>query len=74
LRKYGHVFKDKGIQTRALSAGGDPRKMIEEQIKKEQPDLVVMGKRGLGTVSSFFLGSVSNHVTQSCSTPIAVVP
>jgi nucleotide-binding universal stress UspA family protein len=74
LKKFGHIFKDKGIETRAFSAGGDPKVQICERIKVENPDLVVVGKRGFGTVSSFLMGSISNHLVHSVPTSIAVIP
>lgn len=37
-------------------------------------ELIVVGRRGLGTVRSLVLGSVSGHVVQHATCPVLVVP
>ena len=37
-------------------------------------ELIVVGRRGLGTVRSFVLGSVSTYVIQHASCPVLVIP
>jgi nucleotide-binding universal stress UspA family protein len=51
-----------------------PAVAISETAKKENVDLVVMGRRGLGAIRSFFLGSVSLKVLELCEKPVLVVP
>jgi nucleotide-binding universal stress UspA family protein len=41
---------------------GDPPKVIVQTASKGDYDLIVMGRRGLGVVERFLLGSVSDHV------------
>jgi len=36
-------------------------------------DLIVIGSRGLGGLTGWFLGSVTNHVVNHCTKPILVV-
>ena len=36
-------------------------------------DLIVIGSRGLGRLTGWFLGSVTNHVVNHCTKPILVV-
>ena len=53
-----------GCSPNKFSVGdGDPAKEILQAIDDSNADLVVMGRRGLGRVSSLLLGSVSQHVS-----------
>jgi nucleotide-binding universal stress UspA family protein len=74
LKRVGHQFKMRGIEVKAYSAGGDPRTMIEDRINEEKPDLVILGRRGLGRLNSFLMGSVSNHIANAAHVSVAVVP
>ncbi len=51
---------------------GGPASAILEASRRA--DLIVMGARGLGAVSRFLLGSVSDQVATHASTPVVVVP
>lgn len=46
-----------------IVANGDPAAEILKALKAADADLVVMGRRGLGRVSSLLLGSVSQKVS-----------
>jgi len=63
-----------------------PKLTVSTQIKKgyvatkilkaseeEEVDLIVIGSRGLGGLTGWFLGSVTNHVVNHCTKPILVV-
>ena len=41
--------------------------------EEEEVDLIVIGSRGLGGLTGWFLGSVTNHVVNHCTKPILVV-
>src|SRR5215470_9257764 len=51
---------------------GDPRRAIVEAARRAGSDLIVLGARGLGTVASFLLGSVSLGVTRHAPCPVLV--
>lgn len=53
---------------------GPPATAISEAARKIGADLVVMGRRGLGAIQRFFLGSVSLKVLELCDRPVLVVP
>lgn len=43
---------------------GDAAKLIVEQVRESEVDLIVMGRRGLGDISGLLFGSVSHKVGQ----------
>ena len=52
---------------KCVIGNGDPAEEILKELESANADLVVMGRRGLGRVSSLLLGSVSQKVsTRSC--------
>jgi nucleotide-binding universal stress UspA family protein len=51
---------------------GDPREAVVDAATKAQSDLIVLGARGLGGVTSFLLGSVSLGVTRHAPCPVLV--
>ena len=48
-------------------------KRILEASEDIEVDLIVIGSRGLGGLTGWFLGSVTNHVVNHCTKPILVV-
>ncbi|MDH4228043.1 MAG: universal stress protein [Deltaproteobacteria bacterium] len=60
----GTELTSKGIEVDIIIAQGDPRTMISEACERKRPDVVVVGKRGLGTVQGIMLGSVSAYLTR----------
>jgi len=53
---------------------GVPSDRIVEVAERGKYDLIVLGKRGLGKVKRFLLGSVSDDVIQKAKTSVLVVP
>lgn len=53
---------------------GVPSDRIVEVAERGKYDLIVLGKRGLGKVKRFLLGSISDDVIQKAKTSILVVP
>ncbi len=62
-----------GLEVDAILATGDPRKMIMEAIENKAPDLVVLAKRGKGSVKDALLGSVSTYIVRQAKCPVLVV-
>ena len=52
---------------------GYPARVILEEIKKENIDLVVMGSHGYGPITGSMLGSVSQRVLQKADCPVLIV-
>ncbi|KAI8893021.1 hypothetical protein BC833DRAFT_569576 [Globomyces pollinis-pini] len=67
-------LKRKNIHVEAISFQGDARLILEQEINNLKPDLVIIGQRGLGVISSMMLGSVSRHLLHHVQSPIIVLP
>jgi nucleotide-binding universal stress UspA family protein len=52
---------------------GEEGSRIVSYAKKNNFDLIVMGSRGLGSVSEFFLGSTSKYVLHKSKIPVMIV-
>lgn len=52
---------------------GLPRDVICSVAASEQPDLLIIGSRGLGSVERLMLGSVSDYVAHHCVSPVLIV-
>jgi nucleotide-binding universal stress UspA family protein len=61
-----------GLETRVLD--GDPRHAIVEEARREQVDLIVIGKRGRNRIQEFLLGSTAEAIARDAHCPVLVVP
>lgn len=62
-----HATRLIGKAPDATVGASDPAEDILQAIKLNDADLVVMGRRGLGSVASLFLGSVSQQVSKGAT-------
>lgn len=53
---------------------GNPPEEIMNEINDWKPDLVVVGRTGLGGLAGFVLGSVSEYLVKHAHVPVLVVP
>ena len=66
--------KDVGVTvTSTHTLSGDPTDQILNTAKLNDADLIVMGRRGLGSVASVFLGSVSQKVSHGAECSVLTV-
>jgi len=59
------------IKLKILS--GNAGNSIKYAVNKEHPDLIVMGRRGLGSLKSILLGSVSSFLLHHSDCPVLTV-
>ncbi|MEW9668461.1 universal stress protein [Ammoniphilus sp. 3BR4] len=60
-------------RTKTVVLEGTPSYAIIEYVNQNNPDLIVMGSRGLGALKELFLGSVSHYVVQKSPCPVFIV-
>ena len=80
VRKAGDVILERAvnmvpsdIKYEIFSEIGSPAVTILEFEKRINPDLIVMGSRGLGLVKGVLLGSVSQYIVEQSTCPVMVV-
>ena len=72
LREARAILAEAGITADYLEPSGDPATMIEKLVDEFGYDMVVLGSRGLGTVSRFLQGSVSEHVATHARATVVI--
>lgn len=73
LEESKQLFDDSDVEIKTLLIHGDPGKIIIEIAEQENSDLIIMGSRGLNSISRVMLGSVSNKVLNNCGTSVLIV-
>ncbi|AJM92809.1 universal stress protein [Nitrosopumilus piranensis] len=81
LRKFGKktlersnkTLSKKGIITKSFLKEGNIVSEIEKTVKSEKCDLIIVGNKGLGAVTRFLLGSVSNKLAQHSPCSLFIV-
>ena len=72
LGEAKRILGDAGIDADYLEPSGDPAKTIEQLVDELGYDMVVLGSRGLGPVSRFLQGSVSEHVATHANATVVI--
>ena len=73
LDKANNVLLKKGITAKTFLKEGKIASEIEKVVKKEKCNLIIVGNKGLGSVTRFLLGSVSNKLAQSSSCSLLII-
>ena len=75
LQRCEKIARATGFQTvRSFAGLGDPAPFILDIAKKENVDMIVVGRRGRGHVSRLLLGSVSQKLATFADCKILIVP
>ena len=74
VQQYTDALAAAGIEASSQIRHGEPRDLILHAAEQEKADLIVMGRRGLGTWQGLLLGSVSQHVVHHAHVPVLIVP
>ena len=62
-----------GTRLTALVKIGDPGRVITSLAEDNNIDMIIMGSRGRGAISSFIMGSVSQYVLGPVNCPVMVI-
>lgn len=73
LKEALEIFNDYDGRVKADYRVGDTAEKIIQVVEEKNIDLIVMGRRGLGTFSRAFLGSISNRVLNNVRTSVLIV-
>lgn len=73
LEEAEKVFQDYSGKVESLRVHGDAASMIIEQVEKDNPDLLVIGSRGMGGFKRLVLGSTASKVINHVCCNILVV-
>jgi len=66
-------FRKQGIPVEALVREGYPATVIEEEARRQQADLIVIGTKGLSGLKHLLLGSIAERVVQKAPCPVLTV-
>jgi nucleotide-binding universal stress UspA family protein len=67
------LLKQAGIHYESEVAKGDPAHTLLDIVERFGCDLVIMGARGMGTLRSALLGSVSHEMLHAAGVPVMIV-
>jgi nucleotide-binding universal stress UspA family protein len=73
LKKAKDIVLKKGIDAKTILKEGNIVTEIEKSVKAEKCDLIVVGNKGMGSITRLLLGSVSNKLAQSSSCSLLIV-
>eukprot|EP00245_Coleochaete_scutata_P004141 TRINITY_DN163_c0_g1_i1.p1 TRINITY_DN163_c0_g1~~TRINITY_DN163_c0_g1_i1.p1 ORF type:complete len:185 (-),score=39.61 TRINITY_DN163_c0_g1_i1:257-811(-) len=73
LSRFLDVAATHNLVAEGKMVKGDAREKVVEIAEKLKVDLVIVGSRGLGTLSRALLGSVSDYIVNHSTSPVLVV-
>lgn len=73
MAKATEICQAKSLTPKTLVQHGDAREVICNAVKKYNPDMLVLGSRGLGRLKRAVLGSVSDYCAHNVECPVVVV-
>ncbi len=72
LLEARRLLREVGIEAELLEPGGDPARMIERVADERGYDTIVIGTRGLSSLTKMLQGSVSDHVATHAHATVVV--
>jgi nucleotide-binding universal stress UspA family protein len=72
LREAKQILAEHGIEAELLEPAGQPAQTIERIAHDGSFDTIIVGSRGLGPVSRFLQGSVSEHIATHADATVVI--
>ena len=66
-------LQESSVPFKVKEAAGHPATVIIETAAEAGCDAIVMGSRGLGSITKIFIGSVSSDVINNAEIPVVIV-
>jgi len=63
-----------GVKAETWQGWGNPARLVQEQAKKKDADMVIMGRSGHGSITELVIGGVSNALVHHSDLPVMLVP
>ncbi|GMH05528.1 hypothetical protein Nepgr_007368 [Nepenthes gracilis] len=73
LEFFVHCCHEIGVACEAWIRQGDPKEVICHEVKRVQPDFLVVGSRGLGPFQRVFVGTVSEFCVKHAECPVITI-
>ncbi|EXC20298.1 Universal stress protein A-like protein [Morus notabilis] len=73
LENFVNKCHEIGVLCEAWIKKGDPKEVICHEVKRVQPDLLVVGSRGLGPFQRVFVGTVSEFCAKHAECPVITI-
>jgi len=73
LSGYGERLREQGLRVEEIVREGYPATVIEEEVARQDADLIVIGSRGRTGVKHLLLGSIAERVVQKAPCPVLTV-
>ena len=73
LELLGDGLRARGLTVSEITREGYPATVIEEEVERQQADLIVIGSRGRTGLKHMLLGSIAERVVQKAPCPVLTV-
>ena len=73
LDEYGYKIREQGIEVEMVVREGYPATIIEEEVERQNADMIVIGSRGRTGLKHLLLGSIAERVVQKAPCPVLTV-
>ena len=73
LKLLGDQLRARGLTVNEVTREGYPATVIEEEVERQQADLIVIGSRGRTGLKHMLLGSIAERVVQKAPCPVLTV-
>ena len=73
LSGFGDRLRERRLEVTEIAREGYPATVIEEEVERQNADMVVIGSRGRTGLKHMLLGSIAERVVQKAPCPVLTV-